>query len=158
LRKRQLFYGLGDEAMQVDWVSGAAMMIRREVLLDVGLLDDGYFLYFEEVDFCFRATRAGWSVYYVPDSVVTHLQAQATGFTDDRKDKRRYPDYWFASRRRFFVKNRGRTQAVLADLAFILGYSTFRFRSVIQRKTNQEPPYFWRDFIRNSTLLKGFEV
>ena len=158
LSDRQLLYDLGDEVMQVDWVTGAAMMIRREVLTDVGLFDDGYFLYFEEVDFCFRARRAGWSTYYVPDSVVTHLQAQATGITDSRKDKRRYPGYWFDSRRRFFVKNRGKSQAVLADLAFLVGYTTFRARAVIQRKENEEPPHFWGDFLRNSTFVKGFEV
>ena len=158
LRDRQLLYELGDEIMQVDWVTGAAMMIRKEVLTDVGLFDEEYFLYFEEVDFCFRASRAGWSVYYVPDSVVTHLQAQATGITDARKDKRRYPSYWFDSRRRFFVRNRGKGQAVLADLAFLMGYSTFRARSVIQRKDHHEPPYFWRDFVRNSTFVKGFDV
>ncbi len=158
LRDRQLLYELGDEIMQVDWVTGAAMMIRKEVLSEVGLFDEGYFLYFEEVDFCFRASRAGWSVYYVPDSVVTHLQAQATGITDARPDKRRYPSYWFDSRRRFFLKNRGKLPAVLADLAFLVGYSTFRARSVIQRKDHHEPPYFWRDFVRNSTFVKGLEV
>ena len=158
LSQRQLLYDLGDETMQVDWVTGAAMMIRKEVLAEVGLLDDGYFLYFDEVDFCFRAGRAGWPAYYVPNSVVTHLQAQATGITDDRKDKRQYPDYWFDSRRRFFVKNRGKAQAVLADAAFLFGYTTFRVRSVIQRKGNEEPPHFWRDFLRNSTFVKGFEI
>lgn len=158
LSERQLLYELGDQPMQVDWVSGAAMMIRREVLADVGLLDEGYFLYFDEVDFCFRAGRASWPAHYVPDSVVTHLQAQATGITHDRKDKSRYPDYWFDSRRRFFVKNRGKTQAVLADLAFLFGYTTFRARRVIQRKSHDEPPHFWGDFLRHSTLLKGFET
>ena len=158
LRDRQLLYELGDAVMQVDWVTGAAMMIRKEVLTDVGLFDDEYFLYFDEVDFCFRARRSGWPAYYVPNSVVTHLQAQATGITDDRKDKRRYPSYWFDSRRRFFVRNRGKGQAMLADLAFLLGYTTFRARSVIQRKHNEEPPHFWRDFVRNSTFVKGFDV
>jgi len=158
LSTRQLLLDLGDEAIQVDWVTGAAMMIRTEVLNEVGLLDDGYFLYFDEVDFCFRASRAGWFAYYVPNSVVTHLQAQSTGITDDRSDKRRYPDYWFESRRRFFVKNRGKRQAMLADLAFLLGYTTFRVRSVIQRKENREPPNFWWDFLRNSTLVKGFDI
>ena len=158
LSERQLLYELRDQKMQVDWVSGAAMMIRREVLAEVGLLDEGYFLYFDEVDFCFRAHRAGWPAYYVPDAVVTHLQAQATGITDDRKDKSRYPDYWFDSRRRFFVKNRGKAQAVLADLGFLFGYTTFRARRVIQRKGNDEPPHFWGDFLRHSTLLKGFET
>jgi len=158
LRDRQLLYELGDAVMQVDWVTGAAMMIRKEVLTDVGLFDGEYFLYFDEVDLCFRASRAGWPAYYVPNSVVTHLQAQATGITDDRKDKRRYPSYWFDSRRRFFVRNRGKGQAMLADLAFLLGYTTFRARSVIQRKHNEEPPHFWRDFVRNSTFVKGFDV
>ncbi len=158
LSERQLLYDLGDEAMPVDWVTGAAMMIRKKVLDEVGLLDEGYFLYFDEVDFCFRARQAGWPAYYVPDSVVTHLQAQATEITDDRKDKRRYPDYWFDSRRRFFLKNRGKTQAMLADLAFFGGYTTYRVRRVIQRKLDQEPPYFWWDFLRNSTFVKGFEI
>jgi GT2 family glycosyltransferase len=142
----------------VDWVTGAAMMIRKTVLDEIGLLDDGYFLYFEEVDFCFRAQQAGWRAYYVPDSVVTHLQGQATGMIDDPKVPRRYPDYWFDSRRRFFVKNRGKVQAMLADLAFLGGYATFRIRSVIQRKRNEDPPHLWSDFLRNSTFVKGFEI
>jgi len=158
LSERQLFPDLGDEEAEVDWVTGAAMIIRRKVLDEIGLLDDGYFLYFDEVDFCFRARQAGWPAYYVPGSVVTHLAAQATGITDDRQELRRYPDYWFESRRRFFVKNRGKLQAMLADLAFLFGYTTFRLRSVIQRKKNDEPPRFWWDFFRNSTLVKGFEI
>ena len=158
LSERQLLYDLGDEAVPVDWVTGAAMMIRKTVLDEIGLLDDGYFLYFEEVDFCFRAQQAGWPAYYVPESVVTHLQGQATGMTDDPKVPRRYPDYWFDSRRRFFVKNRGKVQAMLADLAFLGGYATFRIRSVIQRKRNEDPPHLWSDFLRNSTFVKGFEI
>jgi len=158
LSERQVLHELGDEAMPVDWVTGAAMMIRKKVLDEIGLLDDGYFLYFDEVDFCFRARQAGWPTYYVPDGVVTHLAAQATGITDDRQEQRRYPDYWFDSRRRFFVKNRGKLQAMLADLAFLGGYTTFRVRRVIQRKRDEEPPHFWWDFFRNSTFVKGFEI
>jgi GT2 family glycosyltransferase len=152
----QLYYRLGDEPMQVDWVTGAAMMVRKAVFEDIGLLDEGYFLYFDEVDFCFRARRAGWLAYYVPDAVAVHLQAQATGFTNGVK--KRFPDYWFESRRRFYVKNRGKVRAFLADLAFLSGYATFRVRSVIQRKPNEEPPWFFFDFLRNSTLWKGFDI
>jgi N-acetylglucosaminyl-diphospho-decaprenol L-rhamnosyltransferase len=149
---------LGDEPTPVDWVSGAAMMIRKEVFDDIGLLDDGYFLYFDDVDFCFRAREAGWQVYYVPDSVIVHLQAQSTGITHEREEKLRYPDYWFESRRRFFIKNRGRLEAALADLAFLGGYATFRIRRVIQRKRFEEPPHFWWDFVRNSILVRGFKL
>lgn len=156
LESHQVHYELGNEPLPVDWVTGAAMMIRREVVEQIGMLDDGYFLYFEEVDFCFRAHKAGWNVYYVPDAVVTHHQGQATGVDSDRA--KRYPDYWFTSRRRFFVKNRGKLQAVLADLAFLSGYTTFQARRVVQGKPNIEPPYFWWDFLRNSTFAKGFDV
>jgi len=158
LDNHQTFYELDGEPKQVDWVTGAAMMIRKRVFDEVGLLDEGYFLYFDEVDFCWRASQAGWAIYHVPASTVVHLQAQSTQITDLRKQQPRYPAYWFDSRRRFFVKNRGKLRAVLADLAFLTGYSTFRIRSVIQRKPNREPPHVWWDFVRNSTLVRGFEI
>jgi len=158
LNGRQVLLELGDDAMPVDWVTGAGMLMRSSMIDDVGLFDTDYFLYFEEVDLCYRAQKAGWQVYYVPDSVVVHLQAQASGITDDRKEKQRFPNYWFESRRRFFVKHRGKASAVLADLAFLGGYTTFRARSAIQRKRVEEPPYFWSDFLRNSVLVKGFRI
>jgi GT2 family glycosyltransferase len=57
---------------EVDWVSGACLMARREALTAVGGLDDGYFLFVEDMDLCRRIRDAGWRVAYVPDAVVTH--------------------------------------------------------------------------------------
>ena len=149
---------LGDEPMQVDWVVGASMMIRSEVFADIGLFDEKYFLYFDEVDFCLRANRAGWPCWYVPQSVVVHLVGQSTGISDTRKQPPRYPDYWFYSRRRFYVKNFGKMRALIADVAYMVGFTTFRIRRVIQQKPDKDPPRFWWDFLRNSTLFKGFDV
>lgn len=56
----------------VDWVSGACLMTTRDVLTRVGLLDETFFLFNEDVDFCKRAWEAGWKVYYLPDAVVRH--------------------------------------------------------------------------------------
>ncbi|HEY3284791.1 MAG TPA: glycosyltransferase family 2 protein [Armatimonadota bacterium] len=67
----------GAEA-EVDWVSGAAMLLRREVLDQVGLLDAKFFMYCEDVDICYRAKQAGWKVLYCPSSVITHLIARAS--------------------------------------------------------------------------------
>jgi len=63
---------------QVDWVSGAAFCLRREALRDIGLLDAGYFMYCEDVDWCYRARRAGWQAWYIPQAVITHLHGRST--------------------------------------------------------------------------------
>lgn len=67
-----------DAPMMVDWVSGAAMAIRREVLDTVGTLDEDYFMYVEDVDLCYRAKQAGWETWYVPDGVIMHAIAQSS--------------------------------------------------------------------------------
>lgn len=70
--------------MEVDWVSGACMMIRREVLDRIGLLDESFFMFGEEVDLCYRTTQAGWRVRLVPSQPVIHVQAGSSGQTAQR--------------------------------------------------------------------------
>ncbi len=62
----------------VDWVSGACFMARHRALEELGGFDESYFMYLEDVDLCWRAHRAGWSVAYVPAAAVTHLQGIST--------------------------------------------------------------------------------
>lgn len=61
-----------ERVREVDWISGAAMCIRREAWEEVGGFDEGYFMYAEDVDWCLRARAAGWGVYYVPEAVIVH--------------------------------------------------------------------------------------
>jgi GT2 family glycosyltransferase len=61
-----------DAARPVDWISGAAMCLRREVWEQVGGFDEGFFMYAEDMDWCLRAHRAGWGIYYLPQAVVVH--------------------------------------------------------------------------------------
>jgi GT2 family glycosyltransferase len=63
---------------RVDVLLGACLMLRREVLEQVGLLDETYFMYTEEVDLCHRIRQVGWALYWVPEAVVTHFSAQST--------------------------------------------------------------------------------
>jgi len=67
-----------DTPQQVDSVQGAALMLRRETLEQVGLLDEDYFMYSEEVDLCHRIKSAGWEIYWVPDAEVVHYGGQST--------------------------------------------------------------------------------
>lgn len=61
----------------VDTVMGAAMAVRRAVVDQIGVLDEGYFMYGEEMDWCWRARAAGWEVHWLPTAVVTHLGGRA---------------------------------------------------------------------------------
>lgn len=141
-------------AHRADWVSGASMLVRRRVFEDVGLLDEGYFLFFEEVDFCHRAQRAGWECWHEPGSRVIHLEGQATGF-DPANRVRRLPAYVLESRRRYFVKNRGRGYAIVADGAWLCGHLLWRLRMWLQRRPERAEPGVLLDFCRQSAVMRG---
>lgn len=144
-------------ACEVDWVPGCSMIIRRDVVEKIGPLDEGFYTYFDDIDYCWNARRAGWSVWFVPESCVMHLEGASTGITSQAAIKRR-PLYWFQARRRFWLKNRGPVHAALADAAFIIGYALWRIRRIIQRKPDNDPSHFLGDFIRNSVFVTGFKL
>jgi N-acetylglucosaminyl-diphospho-decaprenol L-rhamnosyltransferase len=143
-----------DRPMRVDWLPGASMMVRREVFEQIGLMDEGYFLYFEETDFLLQTAKADWECWYVPASRVMHIAGQSTGVTGEHALKRR-PQYWFESRRRYWVKNHGRAYAALTDVAWAVAYATQCLRRVLLRQPLTEPPHFMRDVLRNSALFHG---
>jgi hypothetical protein len=146
---------VSDQTHQTDWVAGASMIIRREVFEAAGLMDEEYFMYYEEMDFCLQAKKAGWSCWYVPQSRVVHLVGQSSGVTDTKRPPKRLPQYLFDSRRRYFIKNYGWLYAALADHAWASSFVLWRLRRVIQRKPDNDPPKFFGDFLRNSVLFRG---
>ncbi len=87
----------------VDFVLGAALMVRREAVLDVGLLDEGYFMYCEEMDWCLRMHRAGWAVHAVPRARVVHHQGASSRQTH-------WPSFvhLWTSRARFYARHADR--------------------------------------------------
>ncbi|MCL5292426.1 MAG: glycosyltransferase family 2 protein [Actinobacteria bacterium] len=68
-----------DEGSEVDSVVGAFLMIRGETMREIGLLDESFFIYGEDEDWCFRAKQAGWKVFYNPNESVLHLKGTSTG-------------------------------------------------------------------------------
>ena len=63
---------VGDDPLEVDWVSGACLLVRRAAHEHVGLMDERFFLFWEDADWCLRFRRAGWKVYYLPAASGTH--------------------------------------------------------------------------------------
>jgi GT2 family glycosyltransferase len=143
------------EACSVEWVSGASMILRRTMLEQIGLLDEGLYTYFDDPDICLRARRAGWETWYVPMSQVVHLEGASTGLAGAAPTPNRRPPYWFQARHRFFTKNYGALYTALADAAFILGYAIWRLRRWIQRKPDTDPPHMLIDSIRHSVFCAG---
>ncbi|MBL1457684.1 MAG: glycosyltransferase family 2 protein [Methylophaga sp.] len=141
-----------------DWVSGASMMIKRQVVEEIGLMDEQYFLYFEEMDYCLKAYSYGWQCIHVPASRVLHVAGSSSGVNAVNQPEKRRPDYWFDSRRRFFIKNYGRLHALVADFFWLVGFTTWRLRNCIQKKQHKYPPYFLIDSFRNSVFIKGFKI
>ena len=66
------------EAREVDVLMGACLLLRKEVLNQIGFLDEDYFIYSEEVDLCYRIQRAGWHLFWVPQAEVAHFGGQST--------------------------------------------------------------------------------
>jgi N-acetylglucosaminyl-diphospho-decaprenol L-rhamnosyltransferase len=69
---------VGSAPREVDWLSGACLLLRRGAFDEVGGFDESYFMYAEDVDLCWRLARAGWKAAYVPSAEVTHLQGVST--------------------------------------------------------------------------------
>ena len=133
-------------ATAVDWLAGCSMMIRRQVLEEVGLFDETFFLYFEETDLCKRARDQGWLTYYIPESRVAHVGSASTGIQDN--DRRR-PMYWFDSRAHYFKKNHGREYLWAANAAWLFGQSLWSVRRKVQGKPKADPPQVMKDFVRH---------
>jgi hypothetical protein len=96
------------ESIEVDSVIGACLMVRRDAIEQVGLLDEDYFLFLEETDWCFRMKKAGWKVYHVPQAEVYHFQGKSA-----EQDKKRAKVEFYRSRYHFFKKNKGTLQGAI---------------------------------------------
>lgn len=72
-------YSAGDMPLEVENISGACLMLRREILDQVGLLDEGFFMYFEDADYCLRIRKTGWKLFYLPQGEIVHLAGMSSG-------------------------------------------------------------------------------
>jgi GT2 family glycosyltransferase len=125
-------------------------MIRREVIEQIGELDDGFFMYFEDVEFCFRARQAGWRILHEPAATVVHLHGGSSPLKARASRRKRLPRYYYESRTRYFYKLYGHLGLLAANCWWTLGWTISSFRSLLQ-KTYQSPACEaqWRDIWMN---------
>ncbi len=156
LRTDRISVPPGEGPRRCGWVSGACMMVRREVFERVGLLDEGYMLYFDEVDLCRRANLAGFEVWYVPAAEVTHLGGKSTGIYEHRQRRARW---WYESRRRYLVKAHGIAGLIAADLYWAAGRAVKTVRRLLPNRPRLDlgPRRFARDLLAGdlAAILTG---
>lgn len=105
-----------DKTREVDFVIGAAMLVRRSVVEQVGVFDELFFMYSEETDWQMRIKNAGWKIIFCPDAVITHLGGQSS---EDAKD-RQFSEFQTSSAK-LIRKHYGVFGAGMQRLAMIIG-------------------------------------
>ena len=97
---------IDEQPREVDFITACAILLRREVIEQVGLLDPRFFIYYEETDWCVRAHKAGWRILYVPSARLWHKVSAAMGTTSPATDY-----YMNRNVLLFLAKNLDRTDA-----------------------------------------------
>ncbi|MBM2826348.1 MAG: hypothetical protein HW403_412 [Dehalococcoidia bacterium] len=110
-----------DEVQDVDWLVGACLMMRQEILTEVGPLDERFFMYSEEMDWCYRAKAVGWRVVYIPSAKVVHHYGRSSA-----QDMLRRNIYFNESKWKFFAKHHGSIAGGLLR-RYLLGMYLFQF-------------------------------
>lgn len=123
--------------IEVESVIGAFMAVRKEAIDETGLMDESYFFFFEETDWCMRMKRGGWRVFHHPDAKVYHLQGQSA----KKVHIRARIEYW-RSRYIFFKKHYGQTTLIIlmTGLMFklFLNLASNLFLSIVTAFTNKK--------------------
>lgn len=150
-----------EKALQADWVSGSSVMLRSAALRDMGLFDEGFFLYYEEVELMARMKRAGWQIWTNPDCIVRHEGGVSTGVARDAATRRKNgrPRFWYQSHKRLLMLLYGPVRAYGIFVAWLVARNTiFALRYVLSPSFRKHTVHHeMRDKIDVWTSEYGFD-
>jgi GT2 family glycosyltransferase len=149
LRRFDVPIPIANTELRPPWISFAAVLVRNAVLTSAGLLDEGFFLYYEDCEFCHRARKAGWDIMHVPTARIIHLHGQSTQVETMITTAKRLPRYYYASRTRYFRLRYGAAGPTLANLGWCLGWLIAKFRETFGAKKPHLPESAWKDIWTN---------
>ncbi len=113
---------------QIGWASFACILLRGGMIDAIGPMDEGYFLYFEDTEYCLRAHRAGWQIAYVADARAVHFRGGSGPVKALAAARKRLPAYFYASRSRFFYQAYGHIGLLASNLFWLLGWGLAQLR------------------------------
>jgi len=135
----------GDSIVRPEWTSFACVLIRDELFQQIGLMDEGFFMYYEDVEFCHRTRKAKWDIVHTPQAEIVHLHGKSSGLEEKVELKKRLPKYYYAARARCFYLLYGRAGLILANLLWSLGRAGSKLRETLERRHTHVPDDQWRD-------------
>ena len=141
--------GLDPDPKEIRWASFACILLRAEMVREIGPMDEGYFLYFEDSEYSLRAYRAGWGVAYVTDAHAVHFRGGSGPLKDMVRDKKRLPPYFWRSRTRFLRQACGIWGPLLANIAWIIGRGIAQTRRLFGQPVPPAAENEWRDIWTN---------
>ncbi|WP_234822646.1 glycosyltransferase family 2 protein [Palleronia aestuarii] len=121
---------------EIGWASFACILLRGAMVDEIGLMDEGYFLYFEDTEYCLRARRAGWAIAHVPEARAVHLRGGSAPVKSLASARKKLPRYYYASRTRLLYQAHGKTGLWAANLAWHLGRTITWTRGLLGRPGN----------------------
>ncbi len=136
------------QVRRVDILHGACLLLRRDIVQGMGLFDEDYFIFSEEIDLCDRLERAGWELHWMPEAVVTHKGGQSTRQVADAMFIELY-----RNKTKFFRKRRGRLAAFLYKLILLQAALARYLTGQIVRLLRPNVHAQWIDTIRQYRLL-----
>lgn len=129
----------------IGWISFACVLIRQTAVARTGGLDEGFFLYYEDAEFCHRVRQAGWHIAYVPDARVVHYRGGSGPVKSLSRAARRLPPYYYRSRARYFRKVHGRAGLLAANLCWGAGRCIAVARGLFGKPVPRARDREWRD-------------
>lgn len=140
---------VSDTIVRPDWTSFACVLVGRGLLNQIGLMDEGFFMYFEDVEFCRRARKAGWDIVHNPKARVVHLRGGSSPVKQRTLERKRLPRYYYASRTRCLYLAYGRLGLTLANILWSLGRCVSKCRETLERRGPGVPEKQWLDIWTN---------
>lgn len=140
---------LSNTVVRPQWTSFACVLLRHEMIDEIGLMDDGFFLYFEDVEYCHRARKAGWEIVHNPEARVVHLRGGSSPVKESALERRRLPSYYYASRTRYFYGAYGWAGLTAANVLWHLGRGVSKCRELLERRERGVSEKEWLDIWTN---------
>ncbi len=143
------------------WTSFAAVMIRGEAVRQVGLMDEGYFMYYEDADYCRRVRLAGWEILNWPEAHIVHLRGGSSDVKKDTEARRRRKRYYYAARARYLAKFGSPGGLILCNMCWGIGRCVSLIREGLgHRKSHlceREAQDIWTNWFRPLSGKHGME-